>query len=264
MTLTEGYQATVTSAYSFTGSAQVKVEKISGNEKITWNDSDKKLHIGAGLVSGNYAVKLRASDGAKPDAELTFTLTINKKQITAPPVKATVKTVQLTSKLKKVTKGKAVTFKAVVSGLNNPSKAVKWSVTGKKKSGTKISTTGKLQVAANETAKKLSVVATSAIDKTKVAKITLTVVTPRTATPTKKVIALSKKVKKGQKITLKAPKSTTLYYTINGKKPTTKSKKVKAGKYVKIKISKKTVVRVFAVKKYSLASKMLSRTYRVK
>jgi hypothetical protein len=262
--LPEGYQATATSAYRITGSAEVKVEKVSGNEKITWNDSDKKLHIGAGLVSGNYVVKLRASNGTKPDAELTFTLIIYEKQITPPPVKATVKAVLITSKITKVTKGKTVTFKSSISGQNNPSKAVKWSVAGKKKSGTKISAAGKLQVAANETAKKLSVTATSAIDKTKVAKVTFSVVTPKTATPTNKVIALSKKVTKDQKITLKAPKSTTLYYTTNGKKPTTKSKKVKAGKSVKINITKKTVVKVFAVKKYALASKVLSRTYQVK
>jgi hypothetical protein len=121
-----------------------------------------------------------------------------------------------------------------------------------------------LSIAANESAKTLSVTAISTYDNSKKAKVTVKVVKPTTAKPSAKYVPASKKVKKGAKITLKAPKGTTLYFTQNGKKPTTKAKKVKAGKTVKIKITKKTNIKVIAVKKYCLASKVLSRTYRVK
>jgi|GEM_PF-5620294 len=79
-----------------------------------------------------------------------------------------------------------------------------------------------------------------------------------------KNVPKSQSVKKGKKISLKAPKNTVLYYTINGKKPTTKSKRIKAGKTAKITIRKKTTVRVIAVKTGYTVSNEIKRTYKVR
>jgi len=89
--------------------------------------------------------------------------------------------------------------------------------------------------------------------------------TIKTAKPDKKAVPASKTVKRGEKITLKAPKGVTLYYTSNGKNPTAKTKtKVKPGEKKQITITKKTTVRVIAVKKDCKESSVVKRIYKVK
>ncbi len=78
MTLQTGYEAVSTEAYTVAGTAPVTVTKVSGNEKITWDGTAKKLNIAEGLAAGSYEVTLRASNGAEPDADLVFTLTVEK------------------------------------------------------------------------------------------------------------------------------------------------------------------------------------------
>jgi uncharacterized repeat protein (TIGR02543 family) len=75
--LAEGYNATSTGEYTITGTAPVTVSKTSGDAKITWNDTTKKLDISTGLTEGSYPVTLTASNGTLPDATLNFTLTVN-------------------------------------------------------------------------------------------------------------------------------------------------------------------------------------------
>ena len=77
MSLTVGYAATSTTAYTIGGTAPVVVAKTSGDAAITWNSATQKLDIAAGLAAGNYPVVLTASNGILPDATLTFTLTVN-------------------------------------------------------------------------------------------------------------------------------------------------------------------------------------------
>jgi len=79
MTLTEGYAATYTGAYTVTGVPPLKVEKTSGNAAITWNDATKTLDIAAGLAVGTYTAVLTASNGIAQKATLTFTLTVKDK-----------------------------------------------------------------------------------------------------------------------------------------------------------------------------------------
>jgi len=87
----------------------------------------------------------------------------------------------------------------------------------------------------------------------------------KTNKPTVKNVPKSKTVKKGKKITLKAPAGTTLYFTTNGKVPTTKLKtKVNAGKSKKITVNKKTTLKVIAVKKGCIKSSVVKRTYKIK
>jgi len=76
MTLTVGYAATSTGAYTVTGTAPVTISKTRGNPAITWNSDTLKLDIAAGLAAGTYPVVLTASNGVSPDATLTFTLTV--------------------------------------------------------------------------------------------------------------------------------------------------------------------------------------------
>ena len=78
MTLTEGYSATSTAAFTITGSTPVKVEKVSGTDLIIWNNSTKKLDIAEGLPVGTYSIKLSATNTASTYT-FTFTLTVEKK-----------------------------------------------------------------------------------------------------------------------------------------------------------------------------------------
>jgi len=76
LTLAQGYAATSTNAYTFTGYPAPTVTKTSGDAEITWNNATKKLDIAAGLAAGTYAASLRATNGVSPDATLNFTLTV--------------------------------------------------------------------------------------------------------------------------------------------------------------------------------------------
>lgn len=256
MQLTEGYAAVSTGAYTVAGTGPIVVTKISGHNKINWNNRTKKLDIDAGLKAGSYPVKLKAGSRAG-EVSFTFTLKVVKKT-------AAVTSVTVSPRTTKAVKGKTKQFKAKVAGRNGYAKTVTWKVSGNKKKGTKISKTGKLTVAANETAKKLTVTAYSTQNKAKYGKATVTVVKPATPKPDKKAAPASRTLKKGKTITLKAPKSTTLYYTLNGKKPTTKSAKVKPGRSKKITVHKKTTLKVFAVKKNCQQSSVVTRVYKVK
>ena len=76
MTLNTGYTATSTGVYTISGTPAPTVSKTSGDSKITWNDSTKKLDIAAGLTVGTYPVVLTATSGANTET-LTFTLTVS-------------------------------------------------------------------------------------------------------------------------------------------------------------------------------------------
>ena len=87
LSLSPGYEATATDAFTLAGLPAPEVTKTSGDAKITWNAETKKLDIAAGLAKGEYVVKLKAANGAPPDAEHTFTLTVGDKaapKITGP------------------------------------------------------------------------------------------------------------------------------------------------------------------------------------
>jgi hypothetical protein len=91
-------------------------------------------------------------------------------------VKPTVTSVTVSAAAASVAKGGTLQFTAAVSGTNNPSQDVSWTiVTSGKASGTSISATGLLTVAANETLTSLTVGATSTVDTTKSDTETVTV-----------------------------------------------------------------------------------------
>jgi|GEM_PF-1982317 len=86
MSLTEGYSATATGGYTITGTAPVTVSKTSGDDKITWDDTNKKLDIAAGLTTGSYPVVLTAQNSTLSNASLKFTLTVNATPVTVTSV----------------------------------------------------------------------------------------------------------------------------------------------------------------------------------
>jgi hypothetical protein len=79
MSLTVGYAATSTAAYTVSGTSPVTVTKVSGHDKITWDNVNRKLDIAAGLPVGVYEVKLRATNAASSVHTFTFTLTVEPK-----------------------------------------------------------------------------------------------------------------------------------------------------------------------------------------
>ncbi len=86
MSLTEGYSTTATGGYTITGTAPVTVSKTSGDDKITWDDTNKKLDIAAGLTTGSYPVVLTAQNSTLSNASLKFTLTVNATPVTVTSV----------------------------------------------------------------------------------------------------------------------------------------------------------------------------------
>ena len=75
--LLAGYGATSTGAYTVTGTPAPTVT-ATGNAKITWNATTKKLDIAPGLTAGEYTVVLTASNGVGTAKTATFKLTVAK------------------------------------------------------------------------------------------------------------------------------------------------------------------------------------------
>jgi hypothetical protein len=97
----------------------------------------------------------------------------------------TVSGVTVTAAADSVAKGGTVQFSATVAGTNNPAQTVTWSiVTTGLASGTAISNTGLLTVAAAETKTSIEVKATSTVDNTKSGTKTVTITSTGGNTPT--------------------------------------------------------------------------------
>ena len=76
-TLPVGYPAASLGVFTIEGTAPVTVTKTSGDARITWNNTTRRLTVAAGLPPGVYPVTLTAVNGILPDATHTFTLTVN-------------------------------------------------------------------------------------------------------------------------------------------------------------------------------------------
>jgi len=79
--LTTGYSATHTSAFTITGypPPSVNIDNNHGG-LITWNNIENRFDIAPGLTAGAYAVELMAVNGILPHATHTFTLTVANRQ----------------------------------------------------------------------------------------------------------------------------------------------------------------------------------------
>ena len=76
MTIIKDYASTSSDEFEIYGTSPVTITKISGDAKITWNNTTKKLDIAAGLPVGVYEVKLRATNEATSYYTFIFTLTV--------------------------------------------------------------------------------------------------------------------------------------------------------------------------------------------
>ena len=74
-TLKPGYAAASTGAFLVKGSPAPAVTKVSGDAKIKWNNSTKKLDIAKGLPVGKYPVELKAKN-SKGETIYKYTLTV--------------------------------------------------------------------------------------------------------------------------------------------------------------------------------------------
>ena len=166
--LTEGYAASESAAFTLTGSPLPTVT-VAADAKITWNNTTKKLNVAPGLAAGIYPVVLTASNGFDPAATANFELTV----VTG----VTVTGVTVAPSAVDVVKGGTQTFTATVTGTGSPATTVTWTVTGGI-TGTSIDSAGVLTVAEGETAATLTVKATSTVDTTKSGTATVTVTEP--------------------------------------------------------------------------------------
>lgn len=77
MTVTRGYAATQTGAYTITGLPPSAVTVTSSDSRFAWDGANNKLNIPAGLGIGTYRITLTASNVMATDVTLTFVLTVN-------------------------------------------------------------------------------------------------------------------------------------------------------------------------------------------
>lgn len=85
----------------------------------------------------------------------------------------------------------------------------------------------------------------------------------QTVRPDSNALPLSKTVKRNSTITLKAPSGCTLYYTTNGKSPTTSSSKIASGSGKNLTISSTTTVKAMMVKSGCTKSEIVTAKYTV-
>ena len=90
-------------------------------------------------------------------------------------LKTKVDKVTVSSELKEVCQGEQIQYAAQVSGVNSPSQAVTWSVTGAKSADTHIDENGLLSVAKDEAASNIVIKAVSAEDSSKTASQTVNI-----------------------------------------------------------------------------------------
>ena len=153
------------------------------NRSVVWTVSGSS-NAGT-FISSNGVLTVATDEKAE---ELTVTATAvgdsNKSADATVTVKqpATITGVTVTPTTATVEAGKTQQFTATVTGTGDYNEKVTWTVSGNNSTGTTISTTGLLTVAAGETAATLTVKATAVVDDTKSATATVTVTRPATIT----------------------------------------------------------------------------------
>ncbi|MCH5298754.1 MAG: hypothetical protein J1E96_03235, partial [Ruminococcus sp.] len=142
--------------------------KLTGNtDKTTAIDEFGVLTVGEDEKADKITVTATSvADNTKSDS---IELTIEK-------VIPVVLGVRINPTVISMVNGEKFSFEAVVYGLYNPDQSVNWSISGNKSSNTKISAGGTLTIAEDETADKITVTATSTVDKTKSASVTVDIV----------------------------------------------------------------------------------------
>lgn len=170
-------------------------------------------------ITRNGVLKIADDETAKRitvRATATFDRTKSAKVVVTLGAVPQVTSVSVTPKSASVQAGKAKQFKAQVNVQDGAPGTVKWSVNGNKSSQTKVSGTGLLTVAANETAARLTVKAESTFDKTKYDVATVTV--SKAVKPVPKKNSIHKVDTLYYKVTKSAAKNGTVTVTKPGRK----------------------------------------------
>lgn len=198
MTLTEGYAAAETQSFMLKGGSGPYVVTLSGNTgngKISWDDATNQIKVAEGLAAGTYEVTVTSTSSKDTTVtkSMVFTLTVSGvskvTNISVSPAQANVE------------QGMKQAFTATVTGENNPSTEVNWSVSGGNSSQTAITKEGILSVGSDETAETLTVTAVSKADSSKSATATVTVVEKEDPKPPMQQMAeLSTKIKEAEKL----------------------------------------------------------------
>ncbi|WP_207302900.1 S-layer homology domain-containing protein [Bacilliculturomica massiliensis] len=144
--------------------AAVVLEIIGGTVKNTASPADNSVYFYPDSVTVDNLSSYYSHTGG----------TVGRVHPAPPSAAPTVSSVTVSPNPAAVQKGMTQQFTAIVSGTNNPAQTVSWTVTGGK-TGTDISNTGLLTVAADETAATLTVTAISAVDTTKSGSAAVTV-----------------------------------------------------------------------------------------
>lgn len=186
-------------------------------ETVDWTIDGNNSYSTA--ISRNGVLKIAADETSKKitvRATATFDNTKSAKVVVTVGAVPRVTSVSVTPKTVSVQAGKTKQFKAQANVQNGAPGTVKWSVGGNKSSQTKVSGTGLLTVAANETSSKLTVKAESTFDKTKygVAAVTVT----KAAKPLPKKNTTHKVGTLYYKVTKSAAKNGTVTVTKPGRK----------------------------------------------
>lgn len=163
------------------GQSLVFTAKVIGtqnpSQEVTWSlsgkTSDNTVINGNGVLIvalDETATELEVTANSKehPDVSATAIVTVTEPS----PV---VTGITITPGAVSVPRGTAIEFKAVVTGMYNPSQDVTWSLDGNGSSDTTISENGLLTVAMYETAETLTVTATSDEDRNVSATVTVTI-----------------------------------------------------------------------------------------
>jgi hypothetical protein len=161
---------------------------VSGGGSGTSISASGLLTVGANETATTLTVKATSTADTAKSGTAAVTVTAQ------PP---TVSSVTVSPGSVSVEKGRTQQFTATVSGNNNPSQSVNWSVSGGG-SGTSINASGLLTVGANETATTLTVRATSTVDTTKSGTAGVTVTTPAATVSSVTVSPGSVSVEKGR------------------------------------------------------------------
>lgn len=137
---------------------------------VHWDLS--KVHFSE---AGSYIITAVLSEGLPVGYVLGSNVELPKINVTLTASPAAITKVTVTPSAVSMQKGTTYSFGSVVTGTNNPSQSVTWTVSGNQSKATTIGTDGTLTVAADETAIVLSVKAVSTVDSSKFGMASVTV-----------------------------------------------------------------------------------------
>ena len=179
-------------------SLQLKAKVLGINkpsQKVEWSVEGSQSE--GTEISENGLLKIALRENAQTLTVKTVSVEDNSKFATVKvkvlPATVTVDQVKIRPNISSVFAGEELQLHAKVSGTNEPSQEVKWSLSGNKSSNTAISADGLLKVAKDETAETLQITAVSEEDKEKSATVIVEVLREEEELPFVEKVTISPK-----------------------------------------------------------------------